>query len=158
MDILLIAGCPQHDMKVGDKIRAATAGKLKNVFDTVNVESSAAICANAIAPIGGVYCNLLGLDCPRQDVKSTFFLGYGISGESYIFEGDKYEARPEDFVFASGFLELAEKLWTEGKFKPHPQRIGTGGLLGAVCGMQEMREGRISGEKLVYLVEETRWP
>ncbi|KAK4946148.1 hypothetical protein LTR10_014659 [Elasticomyces elasticus] len=147
-----------HDTKVGDKIHADTASKLKNVFDTVNVESSAVICADAIGPNGGMYCNLLGLDCPRQDVKSSFFLGYGISAESYIFEGDEYEARPQDFAFASGFLELAERLWAEGKFKAHPQRVGPGGLLGAIAGMQQMREGKVSGEKLVYLVEETQWP
>lgn len=143
---------------MGEKIRAATDGKLKNVFDTVNVESSAAICADAIGPTGGVYCDLLGLDCPRADVQSIFFLGYGISGESYIFEGEEYEARPQDFEFAYGFLELAERLWAAGKFRPHPQRIGPRGLLGAVAGMQEMREGKVSGEKLVYLVEETPWP
>ena len=148
----------QHDTKVGEKIRAATKGQLKNVFDTVNVESSATICADAIGPNGGVYCNLLGLDCPRQDVESTFFLGYGISGESYIFEGDNYEARPQDFAFASEFLELAERLWAEGKFQTHPQRVGPGGLLGAVSGMQQMREAKVSGEKLVYRIEETAWP
>ncbi|KAI1612188.1 putative zinc-binding oxidoreductase ToxD [Exophiala viscosa] len=147
-----------HDTKVGETIRAATEGKLKNVFDTVTVESSAAICADAIGPNGGVYCNLLGLNCPRQDVQSTFFLGYGISGESYIFEGDKYEARPEDLAFASQFLALAAKLWAEGHLKPHPKRTGPGGLLGAISGMQEMREGKVSGQKLVYRVEETRWP
>ncbi|KAH8705822.1 putative zinc-binding oxidoreductase ToxD [Talaromyces proteolyticus] len=147
-----------HVPKVGEKIRAATDDKLKIVFDTVNVESSAAICADAIGPDGGRYCNLLGLDCPRSDVQSTFFLGYSVSGESYIFEGEKYDARPQDFDFASKFMRIAEKLWDEGRWKPHPQRVGSCGLLGALAGMDEMRKGRYSGEKLVYRVEETTWP
>jgi hypothetical protein len=143
---------------VGDQIRDATGGKLKAVFDTVAIESSAAICAAALGPEGGVYCNLLGVDCPRPDVQSIFFLGYSLSGESYIFEGERYEAQPEDFIFASNFYGIAEKLWAEGRWKPHPQRTGCDGLLGVVAGMQEMRSGKVSGEKLVYRVDDTKWP
>lgn len=81
-----------------------------------------------------------------------------MSGEAYIFEGDHYEARPEDFAFARVWYGLAERLWGERKWKPHPQRLNEGGLLGAITGMQEMREGRVSGEKLVYRIDETVWP
>jgi len=84
-------------------------------------------------------------------------LGYSQSGEEYIFEGDTYPAQPEDFVFAKEFTTIAEKLWMEGKYKAHPQRVGSGGLRGAVEGMQEMREGKVSGVKLVYRVDETVW-
>ncbi|KIW20596.1 hypothetical protein PV08_01171 [Exophiala spinifera] len=147
-----------HMNNVGEQIRQATRGQLRAVFDTVNVESSAAICAAAIGPDGGSYCNLLGLDCPRTDVTSTFFLGYSVSGESYIFEGEKYDARPEDFEFASKFVPTANRLWAEGKWTPHPQRLGAGGLLGAISGMQDMKAGRYSGEKLIYRVDETSWP
>ena len=101
---------------------------------------------------------MLGVDCPRPDVKSTFFLGYSLSGESYIFEGEGYDAEPEDFVFGSKFTGIAEKLWAEGRWKPHPQRVGPWGLLGCIDGMKEMREGKVSGEKLVYRVDETEWP
>lgn len=127
-------------------------------MDTVSIESTASICADAIGPHGGSYCNLLGIDCPRADVKSSFFLGYGVSGESYIFEGEHYEARPEDFEFGVKFIPIAEKLWAEGKLKPHPQRVGSGGLTGAISGMQSLREGKYSGEKLVYRIDETDWP
>lgn len=76
----------------------------------------------------------------------------------YIFEGDTYEAQPEDFNFGVKFGAIAEKLWSEGKWKAHPRRVGDGGLLGAVAGMHELREGRVSGEKLVYRIGETEWP
>lgn len=98
------------------------------------------------------------MDCPRADVQSIFFLCYGISGESYIFEGETFNAQPEDFVFGAKFAPIAERLWAEGKWRPHPQRVGRDGLLGALEGMQEMREGKVSGEKLVYRVDETKWP
>ena len=92
-------------------------------------------------------------------MKSTFFLGYSMSGESYIFEGEKYPAQPEAYEFAMKFMGVAERLWAEGKWQPHPQRVEPGGLLGAIAGMQRMREGRgPSGEKLVYRIDDTTWP
>ncbi|KAB8360964.1 hypothetical protein FH972_024696 [Carpinus fangiana] len=142
---------------VGKQIYDETEGKISMVFDTVALESTAAICAAAIGPRGGHYCNLLGAECPRTDVKSTFFLGYDMSGESYKFEGDTYEANHEAFLFGTKFAEAAETLWAKGAWRPHPQRIETGGLLGVSGGLQEMREGKVSGVKLVYLVDETKW-
>ena len=149
----------QRDPDVGHKINRTTNDKLSIVFDTVALESTAAICAKAIGSEGGVYCNLLGIDCPRPDVRSTFFLGYSMSGESYIFEGDTYPAVPEDLMFATEFMPIAEKLWTEGEWKAHPERVEPRGLLGAIEGMQAMREGNgPSGEKIVYCVDDTKWP
>ncbi len=148
----------QHIPNIGEQIRASADNRLTTVFDTVALDTTATICAAALGSDGGVYCNLLGVDFPRKDAQSIFFLGYSLSGESYIFEGDTYEAQPKDFVFGVKFYEIAEKLWAEGKWKPHPQRIEGGGLLGAVSGMQEMREGNVSGEKLVYRIAETKWP
>ena len=34
----------------------------------------------------------------------------------------------------------------------HPPSLRQGGLAGILDGMQEMKQGRVSGEKLVYLV------
>ena len=81
-----------------------------------------------------------------------------MSGEEYIFEGNVYPARPDDFAFAKEFIGIAEKLWADGRWKAHPQRIEAGGLQGAVRGMQIMKDGQVSGEKLVYRVDETEWP
>lgn len=110
------------------------------------MDSSAAICADAFGPDGGTYCNLLGLDCPRSDVESIFFLEYDMSGELYKFEGTTYEARPEALAFGRESYKTAERLWAEGKWEPHPQRVGSGVLLGVLDGMQEMREGLVSGQ------------
>lgn len=79
---------PQHDPDVGSKIRTATNNTLSSIFDTVSVEQSRDICDEAMGTAGGIYCNLLGIDSKREDVRSEFFLGYQISGEDYIFEGD----------------------------------------------------------------------
>lgn len=145
----------QKSSDVGSTIREATNSTIDKIFDTVSVESSAKICAEAFGPRGGTYCNLLGIDCPRDDAESIFFLGYDMSGELYKYEGEIYPAKLETFQFARKWYTVAEKLWAEGKWKPHPQRVGQGGLVGVMDGMQEMREGRVSGQKLVYLVDDS---
>ena len=91
-------------------------------------------------------------------MQSIFFLGYSMSGEAYIFEGEHMEAQPEDLVFGSKWYRVAESLWAQEKWAPHPQRIEKGGLLGINDGLQQMRESKVSGEKLVYRVGDTIWP
>lgn len=117
------------------------------------------ICLQALGPAGGTYCNLLGINSPRADVQSTFFLVYSASGEAYIFEGKEYHARPDDFVFYSEFYRLVETLWAQGRLTTHPVRLESGGLNGVVGhGLQLLREGKVSGEKLVYRIDDTAWP
>lgn len=105
-----------------------------------------------------IYCCLLNRKCPRDDVESVFFLGYSMAGEAYILERGEFPAQPEDLVFARKWILIAEKLWAEGKWKPHPEKVGERGLLGCIEGMEELRQGRVSGVKLVYRVDETAWP
>ncbi|KAF2152779.1 putative zinc-binding oxidoreductase ToxD [Myriangium duriaei CBS 260.36] len=146
-----------HIQGVGGLIHEETSDNLQLVFDTVNTAETAAICADAISTRGGQYVNLLGTDCPRSDVESSFFLGYDVSGEDFIFEAETYSANPEAAAYATKFMPIAEKLWNEGKLKPLPQRIGPGGFQGVLDGLQVLREGKYSGEKLVYRTEETVW-
>lgn len=144
---------------VGTQIRADTNGRITKVFDTVAVESSAGICAAAIGPKGGHYVNLLGIDCPRPDVKSEFFLAYGVSGEKYIFEGEEMPAEPGYYEFTVKLARIAETLWAEGAFQVHPYSVLEGGLNGVLEGMQRMRERKgPSGEKWVYRTSDTKWP
>lgn len=84
-----------------------------------------------------MYCNLLGVECPRADVESVFFLGYDMSGESDKFEGEQYKAKPEAFEFGRRWTGVVEKLWSEGKWQPHTQRVGPNGLLGVLDGLNE---------------------
>jgi len=85
-------------------------------------------------------------------------LGYSLSGEFYVFEAEEYPARLDDLRFAEKWIPLVEKLWAEGKVKTHPDRVGSMGLVGCLEGMDEMRQGKVSGVKLVYRVDDTPWP
>ena len=53
------------------------------------------------------------------------------------------------------FWGLACKLLAEKKIKVHPVDVRPGGLKGVLEGMEEMRQGKVSGKKLVYRVSET---
>jgi hypothetical protein len=72
-----------------------------------------------------------------------------------MFGDNEFPAKPEDFEFASKFWAVAEKLLAEGKVKPHRPNVRPDGLKGILNGLQLMREGKVSGEKLVYNVAET---
>jgi NADPH:quinone reductase-like Zn-dependent oxidoreductase len=142
---------------IGAQIRAATHNQLALVFDCVSIDSTAAICAQAIGERvqGAKYVNLLDIPSPRPNVESIFFLAYGASGEGYIFEGEHYPAEPTYHAHVREFAAVAKKLWAEGKLREHPLRLEQGGLQGAIEGMRVMKEGRYSGEKLVYRIEDT---
>lgn len=143
---------------IGKQINQFTDDSLHLVLDCVALPSTAEICAAAFGSQGGIYCNLLDVKCPRENVESIFFFGYSLSGESYIFESEHYDAQPEFFNFGRQYLTVVEKLWERGLWKAHPQLNRSGGLNGIFAGMQKMREGRVSGGKLVYHVDETDWP
>ena len=149
----------QHDPNHGQNIRNETNSELALVLDCVSTNATAAACAEAIGTAGGKYANLLDSKCPRDDVESIFFLGYSVSGESYIFEGEHYDVDEDFFKHGVNFAEVADQVWEQGKLVPHPQRIERGGLNGLLeSGLQVMREGRYSAEKLVYHVDDTTWP
>lgn len=146
----------QRDPNHGQQIRRDTNSSLSLVLDCVSTDTTAAACAEAIGTVGGKYANLLDSKCPRADVESTFFLGYSVSGESYIFEGEHYDANEDFFKHGVKFAEVADKLWEQGKFTPHPQRLERGGFDGILgSGLQIMREGKYSAEKLVYRTDDT---
>jgi hypothetical protein len=96
----------------------------------------------------------MGIDFPRKEVKNVFFLGYTIIGEAFEIEGERWDAVPEDFELAKRFMVLGEKLLGAGLIKGHPVRLGQWGLGGVLGGMQELKEGKVSGVKLVYQVGE----
>lgn len=58
-------------------------------------------------------------------------------------------ASKDDYDFAVMFTEVVEKLLEQRKIKSHPIRLGSG-LESVLEGLSEMREGTVTGPKLVY--------
>lgn len=145
-----------NDPNVGAQIREYTNNKLKYAWDTVAEGNSAKICAEALTSEGGAkYGATLPVKCPREDVESTNTLMYTVFGEGIKFGKDEIPPIPEDFEYTKKFIALTEKLIAEGKVKAHRVKVGADGLKGVLKGLEDMKAGKVSGQKLVYRVEET---
>ncbi|KAH6607098.1 zinc-binding oxidoreductase [Trichoderma cornu-damae] len=134
-------------------IREVTQNRLAHVFDTISTPETAEICCNAIGSQGGKYTSLSSIEqLPRNDVVNLCTMAYTAFGEAFDFGDERFAASPKEFDFAVKFMGLAQELLWKGKIKPHPQSVRRGGWSAILGGLQEMREGKVSGMKLVYPV------
>ncbi|KAJ4407924.1 hypothetical protein N0V91_003589 [Didymella pomorum] len=139
------------DPECGSKIREVSKDKLKLVFDCIAEHGSENICCDAISSSGGHYSCLLPFplqNFPRQDVKHGWTLGYTALGEKF---NEKVPAKPEDYEFGVKFWKAAEELLNSGKVKTHPTLVRDG-LEGVPQGLNDLKDGKVSGKKLVYRV------
>ena len=143
------------DPNAADEIRKYTENNLKLVLDTIALDSSAKFCDNALSTEGGEYSAIGLVKIDRENVNSYFTLARTAFGDEVVFGDIRLPASREDQEFGEKFGMIVEKLLAEGKIKPHPPRVGKDGLKGVLEGLQLMREGKVSGEKLVYNVAET---
>lgn len=116
------------------------------------------MCATALSTssdpslLSKIYVNLMGVDFPREDAKNIFYLGYTISGEAFEIEGEKWDADLGDYELGKRFMSLGEKLVGAGAVKNHPVKMLEGGLEGIQGGMEDLKNKRVSGVKLVARV------
>lgn len=94
----------------------------------------------------------MGLTNPHPDVESKFPLGYTIEGKRFIFNGEEWPAMPEDFELGKKFVALTEELLKAKAIKTHPVDLREGGIDGILSGMQDLKDGKVSGAKLVYRI------
>lgn len=91
----------------------------------------------------------------KKDIQSMTTLMYTIFNEPFSKAGRDTPAIPADFEFAKEIFDITEKLLVEGQLKTHPAKIGPKGLEGVLQGMEDMKNEKVSGAKLVYCVSET---
>ncbi|KAI1622990.1 zinc-binding oxidoreductase alcohol dehydrogenase [Exophiala viscosa] len=138
------------DPDCAEKIRKYADNNLKYIWDTISLDSSAKICAEAIAP-GGICGRILGVKVPRDDIKTTFSLGYTAAGEPVKKPFGDMPDNAKDFEFAKKWIETVEPLLQAGKIKVHPPKVGKG-LESVLDGLDLMRNDKVSGHKLVYVL------
>ncbi|MCJ1430746.1 hypothetical protein MMC27_000096 [Xylographa pallens] len=150
-----------NDPSCAEKIKEYTKDKLYYAFDTIANERTGAICVASMASGSSIplkYSSLLGVEkLPREDVENKHTLAYTMMGETFTMgdNGPELPASKDDIEFGKMFWGLACKLLAEKKVKVHPVDVRPGGLKGVLEGMEEMRQGKVSGKKLVYKVAET---
>ena len=138
------------DPDCAKKIRDYTKDSLTIALDCISEGDSPKICEQAISSKGGTITYLLksAHDIQtRTDVEKKHTSGYQVFGESFHKLGAHVPANPEHFEHTTKFWALTEKLVREGKFRPHPVKVGKDGLVGVFDGLQQGRDGKISGTK-----------
>jgi NADPH:quinone reductase-like Zn-dependent oxidoreductase len=140
-----------NDSDCGEQIRKYTNNKLKYAWDCISLEPTPQICAGALtSEPGAKYASLLRAECPRSDVESMATLAYSAFGEAIDKGFAKSDGSQEDFDFAAKtWVPIAEKCLLEGKIKVHNPRVGSG-LENVLDGLEQLKNNKVSGEKLVY--------
>ncbi|KFY29330.1 hypothetical protein V491_00094 [Pseudogymnoascus sp. VKM F-3775] len=139
------------DPSSASKIRELTGNKLRYAWDTNGDDASAKHCADALSSEAGAHFGTILMNkAPRDDVKTTGTTMYTIFGESFFKVGMDFPASKDDFEFGKMWFNLTEKLVAEGKVVAHPAKVGNGGLEGVLQGLNDIKNGKVSGQKLVY--------
>ena len=144
-----------------DDILRLADGPVKFVFETYSGKTSTALAtsimpksaeARYVALVPGFEEHVQRLN---PHVMTRSILAYSAFGEPWTYEKKLFDAVPEDFEFKKEFVKMAEKLFADGLVRPPRVYLNRGGsgLPGILRGLEEIREGRVSGGKLVYTRE-----
>ncbi|KAL4245995.1 zinc-containing alcohol dehydrogenase family protein [Abortiporus biennis] len=144
------------DPEVSSKIKAVTKDTLHHVFDTICTLQTQTLAMKTFAPGPG---KLIVIQPPqpdaqilREDVQIDHVLIYTALGRDFVLFGKFYPAAPEDRVHMVQFLKKVPALVEKGLVKPNPVKLWEGGLASINDGLRYMKEGKNSGEKIVYRI------
>lgn len=150
---------------LADEVKARTGNKLALAFDCSPTEASARFCARAMSDDpqeqgrAATYCAILRVDpavvaAANPRVEARFTMAYTMFAEPFTRYGLEFPARPEDYAFGVRWWEASREALARGQVKPARREVNrTGpGFEGVVAGLDELKEGRVSGTKLVYTI------
>jgi NADPH:quinone reductase-like Zn-dependent oxidoreductase len=134
-------------------IGALTKGSLNLCIDCFSQQSGYEFCSKVLIK-GATYVCIGPVQPDRPDLDFKLCMGVLYFNAPFLFLGQTMDSPPEKFYSAVKFAEIAEQLLADGKIKPHPKEVRAGGLAGVLDGVQDLKDQRVHGKKLVYLVEE----
>ncbi len=141
-----------YDSECAAQIREYTHNNLALAMDCIATESSTAICEAAMGSNGGTVTSLMPCTYTRKDITAKSSIGYFTLGEPFHAGAMVFPADFAQAEFATKFFLLSAPLVAQKKIRAHPIQLGQGGLQGVLEGLQTMREGKVSGKKLVYQI------
>ncbi|TBU35546.1 GroES-like protein [Dichomitus squalens] len=145
-----------RDSEVVSKIKAVTRDSIRVAFDTISLQESQSISAAVIAPTGGKVMHILAVipeATARKDIVREYTIIYSALGRAYTYAtGQHASAVPEDRAQIVEFLKKVPGLVKDGQIKPLPIKLWEGGLGSIPAGLQYMKEGKVSAEKIVYRI------
>ena len=89
---------------------------------------------------------------PRDDVSNNTTAVYTVLGQRFMFGPQEFLPNQTDVDFAVRFLKIATDLLQQGKLQVHKPHVMAGGLEAVLEGLQQVREKKVSGVKLVYCI------
>jgi len=141
------------DPDIVSKVKEVTKNSLHCGFDTICQLQTQTLSLKCFGPGPG---KLIVIQPPqeeaqklREDVRIQHTLIYTSLGRAFDL-GQHYPAAPEDRSHMTEFLKKVPGFVKSGGIKPNPVKLWEGGLESITDGLQYMREGKNSGEKIVY--------
>lgn len=144
---------------VGELIRKHTGGALRHVLDCAVDEDSVACCYAALGRVGGHYVSLescqeaFRLKTGRRTVRYHFVMGLESFGKEVKLDGEYWRpSNKERFKAVSQCFSMFQRLLDDGKLMAHPVELVEGNFAGILQGLERLRQGKVSGKKLVVLI------
>ena len=146
-----------HSSSCVTQIKQRTQRRLAYALDCITNASSMKLCYEAMGTAGGKYVSLdpfsTRIEKTRKDIVANFCYALTLFGLPVELAGSfARDARPEDYTFALKWMKTAEDLLSKDKIQAHPAILKPGGLAGVIDGIDLLRKGKISGQKLVYRI------
>lgn len=153
---------------VADEARQAAGGgggggakgnHIRHALDCITNAESHAACMGAIARRGGRYACLEALDpswpAARKAVRAGVVMAYETTGHAVDYGHQSpytRPARPESYALGVEAAAEVQALIDAGRLVPHPIRELKGGWDAILRGLDMLRGGKVSGEKLVVRI------
>lgn len=140
-------------------IKAHTKNSLRFALDCIGTAQSTALCHEALGRSGGRYVALErypeAAASGRKNVRGSWVLGPVMFGRPIDMHGYSRDADAGAREFGREWYACVERWAGEGKLRVHPaRRVGEGGewARAVLEGLEMLREGKVSGEKLIVEV------
>lgn len=137
-------------------IKDFTEDQLELILDPMTEAKSQRLCYKAMGRAGGRYIALemwQDMNHTRQTIEPSFIMGSSIIGNK-ITLGNGYgsEASAEKRKFGIAYYRDVQKLFDQGRIKPHPVMVMAGGWQGILDGLELLKSRSISAQKLVVFL------
>ncbi|KAI0764949.1 GroES-like protein [Fomes fomentarius] len=138
--------------EVVQSIKAAAGDTVRSAIDCISIKESQQISQDVIAPGGGKVAILLPkVEIEeRPDVQRIFLLLYTVLGRPFTMMMKEWPLAPSDKAQLVAFCKNMPRLVERGRLKPNLLKVWRGGLAAIPDGLQYMKEGKLSAEKIVY--------
>ncbi|EPE33745.1 GroES-like protein [Glarea lozoyensis ATCC 20868] len=140
------------------EIRAYTRNGLAYAIDCVSESDSAQLCYGAIGRAGGRYCGVepvrQAVAATRPTIRASWLMVLTMFGGRVALDGEyARDASAADRALSAKIFAVTQKLLDNGRIKSHPVRVLAGKWAGVIQGIDIIRTGPVSGQKLVVRVD-----